>query len=73
MGGCDMSWFVTNESKWIGAGNGGAAPYFFAKFTCSAPAGVRVAVCGLGYYELQVNGRKVGDRELAPIVSWRRS
>ena len=64
-----MNWFAGNESKWIGAGNGGAAPFFFAKFKCPAPAGVRVAICGLGYYELQINGRKVGDRELAPIVS----
>ncbi|NLE40614.1 MAG: hypothetical protein GX615_02140, partial [Lentisphaerae bacterium] len=46
-----MNWFAGNESKWIGAGNGGAAPYFFVKFKCPAPAGVRVAICGLGYYE----------------------
>ena len=64
-----MNWFEGTESKWIKAGIGDAAPCFFAKFNCPSPDGVRVAICGLGYYELQINGRKVGDRELAPIVS----
>lgn len=50
-------------------GDSDAAPYFFTTFDCTAPHGVHVAISGLGYYELMINGKKVGDHELAPIVS----
>ena len=30
------------------------------------PASARVYICGLGYYELSINGQKVGDRVLDP-------
>jgi alpha-L-rhamnosidase len=30
------------------------------------PVRARVYICGLGYYELRINGRKVGDRVLEP-------
>jgi len=46
------------------------APLFRKTFTVSsAPQRARAYVCGLGYYELIVNGRKVGDRVLEPIVT----
>jgi len=50
-------------------GDSDAAPYFFTTFDCPDPQGARVAISGLGYYELIINGQKVGDHELAPIVS----
>ena len=46
------------------------APMFRKEF--DLPAGVRTArayICGLGYYELSLNGRKVGDRVLDPIAT----
>ena len=64
-----MNFFDTLDSRWIGLGDSDSAPYFFTKFECDNPQGAKVAICGLGYYELFVNGNKVGDRELEPIVS----
>lgn len=32
-------------------------------------ANATVYVCGLGHYELMLNGRKVGDAEFAPLIS----
>lgn len=39
-------------------------------FTASQPiANATVYVCGLGHYELTLNGRKVGDGEFTPLIS----
>ncbi len=64
-----MEFFKNNESRWIGMDKSEAAPFFFTKFNCVNTQGAKLAVCGLGYYEFYVNGRKVGDHELAPIVT----
>lgn len=45
------------------------APYFRRKFIWESGCGAHAAICGLGFYELYVNGRKVGDSVLDPIVS----
>lgn len=43
------------------------AIYLRAEFTVSKPvARARAYVCGLGWYELRINGAKVGDRVLDP-------
>lgn len=34
-----------------------------------APAGGRVFMCGLGVYELYLNGRRVGEEALAPFYN----
>ena len=61
------------QAQWIGApyhteeNGGGPAPYFRKSF--QLPAGIRTArayICGLGYFELHLNGRKVGDDVLVP-------
>lgn len=46
------------------------APYLRKTFTYYGN-GVKatVAICGLGYYELYINGRKVGDHVLDPVVT----
>ncbi|MCS6775324.1 MAG: glycoside hydrolase family 78 protein [Chloroherpetonaceae bacterium] len=45
----------------------GPAPLFRRTFPVRArPARARVYLCGLGYYELYINGRKVGDQVLDP-------
>lgn len=64
-----MKFFKTHESRWIGMADSDAAPYFFTTFDCGETQGAQVAVCGLGYYELYINGLRVGDRVLEPIVS----
>lgn len=45
------------------------APYIRRKFTCEKTSGVKMAICGLGYYIAFINGQRVGDHVLDPIVS----
>ncbi len=46
------------------------APFFRRVFDYKQNAQkVTVAVCGLGYYELYINDRKVGDHVLDPVVT----
>ncbi|HWS00925.1 MAG TPA: family 78 glycoside hydrolase catalytic domain, partial [Prolixibacteraceae bacterium] len=63
------------QAKWIGTGEDlfpdstatGPAPYFRKAFQLSSNAvSARIRVCGLGFYELTLNGKKVGDHVLAP-------
>lgn len=45
----------------------GPLPLFRREFDLSAaPRSATIRICGLGHYELRVNGRRVGDRELDP-------
>ena len=45
------------------------APHFRHTFECSGFTTGRVHLAGVGYHELYLNGRKVGDRVLDPTVS----
>ena len=61
---------MSSEAKWIGGGKFPQAPFF--RRECDLPAEVESAsirICGLGYYELHVNGKKIGDHVLDPIVT----
>jgi alpha-L-rhamnosidase len=47
-----------------------ASPIFRKAFSLkAAPARATVNICGLGYYELHLNGHKVGDRVLDPLFT----
>jgi len=63
------------KAKWIGTGEDalpdtavtGPAPYFRKVFSLPAEAiSGRIRVSGLGFYELSLNGSKVGDMVLVP-------
>jgi alpha-L-rhamnosidase len=46
------------------------APYFRKEFVAKKPIKNAMAyVCGLGFYEMYLNGKKVGDQVLAPAVT----
>ncbi|MDR1937085.1 MAG: glycoside hydrolase family 78 protein [Tannerellaceae bacterium] len=46
------------------------APYFRKEFSLDKPVKRAIAyVCGLGFYEMYINGRKVGQQVLAPAVT----
>ncbi len=46
------------------------APYFRKGFKLEQlPRQAMIAICGIGYYELYLNGRKVGDHVLDPVVT----
>lgn len=53
--------------QWIAGEPGAENPLLRQTFRIDKPViRARVYVCGLGYYELRLNGRKVGDRVLDP-------
>ncbi|MFC5402760.1 alpha-L-rhamnosidase [Cohnella soli] len=58
------------EAQWIGMAdeeNTGALPIFRSVFRLDKEvARAKAYICGLGHYELRLNGRKVGDRVLEP-------
>jgi alpha-L-rhamnosidase len=63
------------QGKWISAPGGTdkspqPAPLFRKAFTLGRrPVSARVYICGLGYYELHLNGAKVGDHVLDPAFT----
>ena len=62
------------QARWIGLDEGGpecdAAPLFRKEIRLEKPFLRATAyICGLGYYELSVNGRKISDHVLAPAVT----
>lgn len=77
----EPAWFDTgllNPADWVGkwinapkpvtpAKSVLPAPYFRKSFTLDGDvASARVYICGLGYFELYVNGQKVGDDVINP-------
>ena len=59
------------ENKhWIQGDNVCESPLFRRSFYLEeVPASARLAVCGLGYFLLFVNGERVGDQEFIPAVT----
>ena len=62
------------RGEWIGAhwmkNNEGPLPWLRKTFTLQeVPTTATAYVCALGYYELYVNGQKMGDDVLSPAVS----
>jgi len=71
---CRMKW----TARWIAApdANLGSwhvpaqpAPFFRKVFACPAGRQAMLRLCGLGYYELYLNGMRVGDQVLDPVVT----
>jgi alpha-L-rhamnosidase len=70
---------MTMSSQWIGRPNVCLlnwespvlpAPLFRREFRLAgAVKRAQVKICGLGYYELRINGEKVGDHVLDPVVT----
>jgi alpha-L-rhamnosidase len=55
------------QGRWIAAEKGISAPLLRKQFEIAGPVKrARAYVAGLGYYELYLNGQKVGDRVLEP-------
>jgi alpha-L-rhamnosidase len=61
------------KGEWISDSNDvnyKPAPYFRKNFTAKAPIkNARAYICGLGYYELSINGGKVGNDVLSPAYT----
>ena len=55
------------KAQWIGASFDGPAPLFRKAFNVTKPVRqAKVFICGLGYFELYANGRRVGNDCLVP-------
>jgi alpha-L-rhamnosidase len=57
---------LLNRDEWKGQWIGGANQLRSELQLAESPVRARVYVCGLGYYELRINGHKVGDQVLDP-------
>ena len=58
------------KAKWIGTAEAETAPYYRQSFKLDKiPERATIYLAALGYFELFVNGQKVGDEVLAPAVS----
>lgn len=59
------------QAKWIGADfERGVAPMFLRTFNITKPIrGAKMYVSALGYYEVSINGRKVGEDFFVPNIS----
>src|SRR5210317_2319390 len=60
----------SDNAQWIGGGKFPQAPLFRRDFELPAEVeSASIRICGLGYYELRLNGKKTGDHVLDPIVT----
>ncbi|MBQ8342880.1 MAG: family 78 glycoside hydrolase catalytic domain [Clostridia bacterium] len=57
------------EAKWLGCDKTLSAPVVIKKFSVHSPQNAVIDICGLGYYELFLNGKRVGNEFFKPAVS----
>lgn len=55
-------------AKWIDI-SGCEAPIFYRAFTAKAKEKAEITICGLGFFKLYINGKKVSDDLLVPNAS----
>lgn len=56
-------------SKWLGCEKSYSAPIVIKNFNAKNIETAVIDICGLGYYELFLNGNRVGDEYFKPAVS----
>ena len=54
-----------NPAKWVRAGSC-EAPYIRKTFTADDFTEARINICGLGFFQLYINGNRVSDHVLVP-------
>ncbi len=57
------------NAKWVGAHSSIASPLFRAEFSASNVKKAEITICGLGFFELHINGKRVSDDLLVPAFS----
>lgn len=61
---------LTKAAKWIECGKEFSAPFILKTFVLGEAAEfAEISVCGLGYYELFINGARVGEEYFKPAFS----
>ncbi len=57
------------NAKWIDCPQGDTAPVFLKKFAADKGEKADITICGLGWFEMKINGQRVGDDLLVPSAS----
>lgn len=57
------------NQHWIQADPACDAPIFRREFYVKQAVSARLDICGLGFYQLYINGRRADDFECVPAVS----
>lgn len=60
---------IFGNAKWIDCPDGIQAPVFRKEFTAVKGEKAEITICGLGFFELKINGVRVGSDELVPNAS----
>jgi len=58
------------NAEWVSPGNATDTPYIRGIFRAPAAASAKVRICGLGMFELYINGQRVGDDLFLPLNSY---
>ncbi len=61
---------IFGNAKWIKSEIECASTYFKGWFNCDKSEKTEIAICGLGFFKLYINGKKVGENEFAPVTSF---
>ena len=62
--------FIKASDKFSDFDNFVPAPYFRKKFVLDfKPENANITICGLGFYELYINGKNITKGPLAPYIS----
>lgn len=56
-------------AKWIDCENGTEAPVFLKKFNAVKGENAVITICGLGVFDIHINGKRVSDDLLVPCTS----
>ncbi|MBQ8345168.1 MAG: family 78 glycoside hydrolase catalytic domain [Clostridia bacterium] len=57
------------NAKWIGSNEIGGSPILSRCFSVKHPAKAELLVTGLGYFTAQINGKKVSEDRLVPVLT----
>lgn len=57
------------NALWIDCPEGDTAPMFIKNFSAVKNEKAEIIICGLGYFELKINGKRVSDDLLVPAAS----
>lgn len=60
---------IFGSAKWVSAGKNISSPLFRAEFSANNVKNAEIYICGLGFFELYLNGKKVSDDLLVPAFS----
>lgn len=60
---------IFGAAQWISADKSVVAPLFRSEFLAENVKSATVTICGLGMFELYINGKKVSDDLLVPVFS----